>query len=125
MLTIAFDTPSPILFGQVSQGFRAPQATELYRLQNGQVLAEIDSESVDNIELGLRGDGPRFRYQISMYRMQKDNFIFLDTTRSNVDNGKTRHQGLEFESSFTLNDQISLSAAWTLARHRYDNNPAL
>ena len=114
-----------ILFGQVSQGFRAPQATELYRLQNGQALAEIDSESVDNIELGLRGDGDRFRYQISVYRMQKDNFIFQDTSRNNVDNGKTRHQGLELEASFALNDQTSVSAAWTLASHRYDNNPAL
>jgi outer membrane receptor protein involved in Fe transport len=114
-----------ILFGQVSQGFRAPQATELYRLQNGQTLAEIDSESADNIELGLRGDGDRFRYQISVYRMQKDNFIFQDTSRNNVDNGKTRHQGLELEASFALNDQTSVSAAWTLASHRYDNNPAL
>jgi len=114
-----------VLFGQLSQGFRAPQATELYRLQNGQNIASIDSESVDNIELGLRGDGSRFRYQISIYRMQKDNFIFQDTSRANVDNGQTRHQGLEFEARFALTDQLSLSAAWTLARHRYDNNPAL
>ena len=114
-----------VLFGQLNRGFRAPQATELYRLQNGQNIASIDSESVDNIELGLRRDGERFRYQLSIYRMQKDNFIFQDTSRANVDNGQTRHQGLEFEGSFALSDQFSVSAAWTLARHRYDNNPAL
>ena len=57
--------------------------------------------------------------------MKKEGFIFQDTTRANVDNGETRHQGVEIEGRFALRDNLEVSANWTLARHRYDNNPAL
>ena len=36
---------------QLSRGFRAPQATELYRLQNTQVVSDIDSEELDSLEI--------------------------------------------------------------------------
>ena len=38
---------------------------------------------------------------------------------------KTRHQGVEIEGRFALEINLEVSANWTLARHRYDNNPAL
>ena len=41
-------------FFRAARGFRAPQATELYRLQNGQSVSNIDSESIDSVELGVR-----------------------------------------------------------------------
>ena len=113
------------LFGQLSKGFRAPQATELYRLQNGQNVADIDSEALDSLEVGLRGATARLSYQLTGFSMKKEGFIFQDTTRANVDNGETRHQGVEIEGRFALRDNLEVSANWTLARHRYDNNPAL
>ncbi|MDC3357462.1 TonB-dependent receptor, partial [Pseudomonadales bacterium] len=113
------------LFGQLSKGFRAPQATELYRLQNGQNVADIDSEALDSLEVGLRGATARLSYQLTSFSMKKEGFIFQDTTRANVDNGETRHQGVEIEGRFALRDNLEVSANWTLARHRYDNNPAL
>ena len=112
-------------YGQLSKGFRAPQATELYRLQSGQNVAEIDSESLESLEFGVRGNNSQLSYQLAAYVMKKDQFIFKDTTRANVDNGQTRHQGIEIEGNFALSDDFSVSANWTLARHRYDNNPAL
>ena len=43
----------------LARGFRAPEATELYRLQRQQSVADLDSETIDAAELGLRwrGDG--------------------------------------------------------------------
>ncbi len=43
------------LYGVASQGFRPPQATELYRLQSGQNVADLDSEEVTAFEVGGRG----------------------------------------------------------------------
>ena len=38
----------------LARGFRAPEATELYRLQRQQSVADLDSETADAAELGLR-----------------------------------------------------------------------
>jgi len=38
----------------LARGFRAPEATELYRLQRQQTVANLDSETIDAAELGLR-----------------------------------------------------------------------
>ena len=59
---------------QLSRGFRAPQATELYRLQNTQVVSDIDSEELDSLEIGIRGNLDRLGYDLAIYRMNKDNF---------------------------------------------------
>ena len=113
------------LYAQIGRGFKAPQTTELYRLQNSQSVSDIDAEEIDSIEIGLRGGPASFSYDLSLYHLNKDNFIFLDTNRANVDNGKTAHTGLDFSFRWQINDQTSLSAAWAYAKHTYENNPAL
>ena len=35
-------------------GFRPPETTELYRLQRQQSVADLDSESLDSVELGWK-----------------------------------------------------------------------
>jgi outer membrane receptor protein involved in Fe transport len=118
-------TDNDQIYTQIGRGFRAPQTTELYRLQNSQSVSNIDAEEIDSIEIGLRGGLASFSYDLSLYRLKKDNFIFLDTNRANVDNGKTAHTGLDFSFHWQINNQTGLSAAWTYAKHTYENNPAL
>ena len=110
---------------QLSRGFRAPQATELYRLQNTQVVSDIDSEELDSLEIGIRGNLDRLGYDLAIYRMNKDNFIFRDSSRTNVDNGKTEHQGVELGLQFALTDNITSEFNWSYAIHQYANNPPL
>ena len=110
---------------QLSRGFRAPQATELYRLQNTQTVSDIDSEELDSLEIGVRGTYDRLGYDLSVYRMNKDNFIFRDSSRTNVDNGKTEHQGLELALEFAFTDDITSEFNWSYAIHQYANNPPL
>ena len=118
-------TDSAQLYGWLSRGFRAPQATELYRLQNTQTVSNIDSEELDSLEVGLRGSTTSFSYEVSAYTMRKENFIFRDSTRTNVDNGETSHQGLEITLAAPLARRIRGEVNWSFARHRYENNPAL
>jgi|TARA_B100002003_G_scaffold251005_1_gene292585 outer membrane receptor protein involved in Fe transport len=108
------------LYVLLANGFRAPQATELYRLQNDQSVSSIDSEELDSIELGFRGFMDRLNYDISFYSMKKDNFIFRDSSRINVDNGKTRHQGIEFSLQYDLSESLEVSVNASIASHEYD-----
>lgn len=112
------------LYAQYSTGFRAPQATELFRLQAGQTVAELDAENVHSIELGLRGQNQSFFYDATVFSMQKDNFIFQDTTRQNISNGKTSHLGIELALSYQW-QYYYISANTTFAKHQYDSNLTL
>ncbi|MGV0033763.1 MAG: TonB-dependent receptor [Candidatus Azotimanducaceae bacterium WSBS_2022_MAG_OTU7] len=113
------------VFASLSQGFRAPQATELYRLQNSQNVADIDPVEMDSIEMGFRGNTEKVGYNIALFSMRKDNFIFRNTSRQNVDNGATEHRGIEFDIQMKLHETMTANLAFSWAEHEYDNNPAL
>ena len=117
--------PAHTLWLRFAQGFRAPQATELYRLQAGQERAELESEQLDSLELGLRGGGARWRYELAAYAMEKDQVIFQDANRRNVSGARTRHHGLEFTLRWQLVPRLELAIDGTLARHEYNSDIAL
>ncbi|MCW8124943.1 TonB-dependent receptor [Microbulbifer halophilus] len=107
---------------RLARGFRAPQVTELYRLQNGQMEADLDSESIDSLELGLRGTLQQLRFSFTAFYMEKADVIFQSSERLNLSEGETRHYGLEYDVGWQLADRWRLALAGTLARHRYTND---
>jgi len=111
-----------MLYIRAARGYRAPQATELYRLQNGQAVADLESEILDSLELGFKGNGHQLSYELTAYVMHKKNFIFRDANGFNISNGKTRHSGVEALLYWQANDQLALSANLSWARHKYDFN---
>ena len=112
-------------YASISRGFRAPQTTELYRLQNGQEVANINEVVLDSIELGFRSQGTWGEYAISAFAMKKDNFIFRDTQRQNVDNGETSHRGIELALDYQITPRFSASTSFTYAKHKYENNAGI
>lgn len=118
-------SPAQQLYSQVSLGYRAPQATELFRLQQGQTLAELDAEQLNSIELGWRGDYQNWFYDLTLYQMDKRNFIFQDTDRRNVSNGETHHKGVELALKYRFNPQWSWQFSGSWASHRYANSLSL
>ncbi|MFT5889736.1 MAG: iron complex outermembrane receptor protein [Zhongshania sp.] len=105
-----------------SHGFRAPQAAELYRLQAQQLNANLDEESMNSLELGLRGSWPEFNYQLALYWMHKNDVIIQDGNRRNINGGKTIDRGIEA----SINWQLSPSLQWQLqgsySKHQYGND---
>ena len=85
-----------------TRGFRPPQATELYRLQAQQSVADLDSETLDSAELGLHWQTGITRVELATFAMKKRNFIFQDSSRFNVSDGKTRHVGVELQADLRL-----------------------
>lgn len=113
------------LYLRVARAFRAPQATELYRLQRGQQVTDLEPEKVRSVELGFKGRHDTLNYAATFYQMAKHNVIFRDVAFRNVSDGETEHQGVELEISYPLADSVMLSLNGTYARHKYANNPAL
>lgn len=113
------------LYGTYSKGYRAPQVTELFRLQAGQTVADLDTEKIDSLEIGLRGQYQKLFYDLTAFTMHKSNFIFQDTDKQNINNGKTLHNGFEFNVNYQLSDRIYISANGTFANHTYDSSLTL
>jgi iron complex outermembrane recepter protein len=118
-------TAAHTVFTTAGRGYRAPDTSELYRLQRTQSAADLEAEQLDNLELGARGSLGAVRYSFAVYRMDKDHVIFRDANGFNISNGSTAHRGLEYELSWSLLSNLSLSAAGSYAKHTYEFDRAI
>ncbi len=109
----------------LARGFRAPEATELYRLQRQQAIADLDSEYVDAAELGLRWRAATVAVDVALFHMDKQDVILRDSTGFNVSGGRTRHTGLEYQGDWSFAEGWWVSANGTFARHEYDFTAAV
>ncbi|MFU8830851.1 MAG: TonB-dependent receptor [Wenzhouxiangella sp.] len=117
-VTLSRQVGNGLAWLRIARGFRAPQATELYRLQSGQTVADLDSETLDAIELGMRG-GQRLAWEAVAFIQRKDNFIFRDAEGFNVSDGKTGHHGIELALSHNIRPGLTAAARGTYAVHSY------
>ena len=107
-------------YANVARGFRAPQATELYRLQSGQSVADLKSERIDSIELGVRKASRDWSADLAIYYMRKQDSVLRDADGFNVSNGRSRHEGAETEFTWRIHPYWQLSGAISYGRHSYD-----
>jgi iron complex outermembrane recepter protein len=117
-ITLSRRWQAGLVWLRLARGFRAPQATELYRLQRGQDVADLDSETLDAIELGIRGRG-LVGYELVAFVQRKDNFIFRDADGFNVSDGRTRHRGVEFALNHTVTPTLVAATRGSYAIHEY------
>ncbi|MDA1073829.1 MAG: TonB-dependent receptor [Proteobacteria bacterium] len=99
----------------VSTGFRPPQTTELYRLQNGQTTADLDTERLTSLEIGIKGQ----IYSVAAFAERTRNFILRDANGFNVSNGETKGAGVEFKLTYPVGDHL-FDLTGTYAEHKYD-----
>jgi outer membrane receptor protein involved in Fe transport len=102
-----------VAYASASLGFRPPEMTELYRLQRQQSIADLDSEQLDALELGVKAELERARFSVAAFDMDKRNVILRDANGFNVDNGRTSHQGIEYELVWHAVPTVALSVAGT------------
>lgn len=108
--------------GRIQKGFRAPQSGELYRLQNNQNVADLDSVEIDSYELALDAQGDRWEYSVTGFYMDKQNDIVTDSGRINLNDADTSHKGIELAGAIELTDTLTFHGAFNYARHTYENN---
>jgi outer membrane receptor protein involved in Fe transport len=111
-------------WASVGRGFRPPEATELYRLQRQQSVADLQAETARSAELGLRGRGAGYSWSLATYAMEKQHVILRDASAFNVSDGRTRHRGVEFEGAWAATTWLTLSGEANFANHTYRFNRA-
>jgi len=107
------------IYGRLARGSRAPQVSDVYSLQINQTPGTIEPETLDSFELGLKGNLAELNMEAAFFAMRKNNFFFRNANGFNVENGKTRHVGIEVEFDMPVNPHLDLSGAVTLANHTY------
>ena len=110
------------LYTELTRGFRAPQATELFRLQSGQEYSDIQTEEIDSFQLGVKGQVKELEYELSLYQLDKNNYIFLDSNRFVVSHGETSHKGVELALEYNVSEQWSFAVASSYGKHLYEND---
>ena len=108
------DLLAGMIYATASSGFRPPQVTELYRLRGGQTVADLNSEQLSALEIGLRNEV----LAIALFAENTRNYLFRDSEAYNVSDGRTRSRGLEISLSHRLGTH-NFSLATTYARHKY------
>jgi outer membrane receptor protein involved in Fe transport len=117
-LTLSRRFDAGLAWLRLARGFRAPQATELYRLQRGQDVADLEPEQLDAVELGLRGSG-RLDWELVAFYQRKRNYIFRDGEGFNVSDGQSGHRGVEFSLAYALTPSLEFGARGSYAIHWY------
>lgn len=110
------------VYAKYSQGFRAPQASELFKLQNNQTVSSINNENMNALESGFRWSNLSSQVHGAVYLMLKKDGIYQDTQRQNVSGAETNHKGAELEIKHQFTQQWDVSGHISYARHTYNNN---
>jgi iron complex outermembrane receptor protein len=113
------------LYANVSRGFRPPEMTEMYRLQRTQSAADLDSEQIDAIELGLKAALGAWYVELAAFDMRKDEVILRDSNGFYVSDGRTSHEGIEYQVFWQPRDWVTAAVGGTFARHRYGFSKAI
>jgi outer membrane receptor protein involved in Fe transport len=109
-----------VAYLRYARGSRAPQTSDLYRLQNFQVVGQIEQETLDSVELGWRGRTDRITWDLAAFAMEKEHFFFRDAAGLNVPDGETKHVGVEGEFTVPLGSFFEAGLAATYAEHTYE-----
>lgn len=108
-------------YASVARANRAPQTSDLYRLQINQTEDSVKAEEMDALEFGMRYNYlNKITTHLAAFLMEKENYFFRDADGNNVNNGITRHRGIEFNIDASISDTVTLSSALTYARHTYE-----
>lgn len=98
------------LRGSWGQGFKAPTLSQLYGYGGNTALKPETSEAFDaGIELGDRN--ARFHLAATLFRRDSRDLIDYSTGYFNI--SRARAQGLELEGSARIDDNFTVSAAYT------------
>ena len=111
--------PGNTLYAVAGRGFRPPQTTELYRLQQGQTVADLDSETLRSVEAGLRTTGLAFDLDLTVYAETTADLIFRDANGYNLSDGETQSTGIEADLRWRLAATHAVDLVASYARHTY------
>ena len=110
------------IYANLARAARAPQVTDLYRLQVNQAVGDVESETLDSIEIGTRATIGPVTASLAAFYAEKDNFFFRDADGFNVTDGETSHRGVELDAfaELPLGFELGVSGAYAVHQYEFD-----
>jgi len=108
-----------------ADSFRAPQATELYRLQRAQTVADLDIVEAKSLEASARYSKDNLQWTALMYWLDIDNVIIRDSNFFNIDGQRTHSRGIELSVHRSLNERLGWRLIASVADHEYASDRVL
>lgn len=104
-------------------GFRAPQTTELYRLQSGQETTNLESESLRSLELGWQRSWQDLDLELVGFIERKQDEVLRDANGFNVSAGRTRARGAELDFGWrpAAGHELAVAASWSLHEYNFSD----
>jgi outer membrane receptor protein involved in Fe transport len=108
-----------------ADAYRAPQATELYRLQREQLIADLDEVSASHVEVGVKWSTEISLLNLSLYHISQSNVIIRDSDFFNVDGQKIESNGIELDFELKLGRGWSTQLIAAYAHHEYASDQVI
>ncbi len=106
-------------FARLARGARAPQTSDLYRLQSRQEVGASGVKDITSVEAGVRHVGANFSGEITVFDMVKTGVTFRDADGFTVTGAETDHAGIEIAGDYAVTPSLTVSLSATRARHVY------
>lgn len=112
-------TPQASLYGNVSRSFDPPATTELANPERPTGFNQaLDSQSAVNYEVGIKGKGGRFGYELSLFHIDVDDAIvpyeLQGSGQTFFENaGTSTHDGVEAAVSLDLGETWAVTGSYT------------
>lgn len=114
------------LYARYANGFRVPQATTLYSRKGAASTANIDSETSNTYEIGVKKEFDKSYVEVAGY------FMTIDDTITRYDNGSgsyyyengdsSTHRGVELTGFVQMTEELGAKAAYSYSKHSFDND---
>jgi len=116
------------LYARYANGFRIPQATTLYSEKVGYEAVDLDSETSNTYEIGVKKEFQKSYVEVSGYYMRIDDTITrYENPVSGLyfyDNGgETNHLGVEVAAFAQMTEDWGVKGAYSYAKHTFHNDP--
>ena len=124
---VSVDTGSAALFASYSRSFEAPTTTELANPDgSGGFNRDLDAQTADNVELGLRGSFERVAYEVALFRidLQKELIPFELASQPGrtfyANAGESTRTGFESALTWTAGNGLSAELSYTYSNFSFD-----
>ena len=114
------------LYLRLSDSFESPTINELANPDGGGFNRDLEAAHALNRELGFKGRGGAFRYELALYNIELDDELLSyeiegQSGRTYYRNaGRSSRDGVEASLDWRLSSAWQLSLAYTWSRNRFD-----
>ncbi len=116
------------IYIRYANGFRIPQASNLYSMKAGYEEVTLDPETSNTYEIGIKKEFSNKSYtELALYYMSVDDTITryknAVTDERYYDNGgSTTHKGIEATAQIQVTDEFATRIAYSYSKHNYVND---